>query len=481
MANSGKEDEKVSIQDLCLIYDDSFAHFHGPESVDEAVSLGESLARRTQNKVTGDIATKDSRVLASWLGKRKALARIAGVSDQIIAADIDFATLVKNTIFPNRDNARDYAASVFLWSAERLIGIGDVEYAAMQMSNAAEVLLEKSRISESDVERAKAALEKSTKWRRKNSVDMGVHLVNVALLRKTLIRKGVETPSPETLKNVMRTLEKGFKLASQPEPIGRETLGAQDIEEIYHHNVVELLDLWLNVEIHREELNFAVEVSRRVHRALSVENLPLETLVGVVSLLRVNPKSLGIEETPEWVLPKKSIIDRACKSIPGFEARIEAAFAYLEKNPGALRLASILQRVSSSLETIEETSFAAFLSGLERANRGQDDQLFLQRILSLVQNVDLVPRDQSKRYVEILGRTPSSLARAKRLWTTERFREFMLRYRLELRWVACELAQAGRWGQAFELLSAVTGAVASPERVNEESVRLFVCGGLVYK
>ena len=158
MANSGKEDEKVSIQDLCLIYDDSFAHFHGPESVDEAVSLGESLARRTQNKVTGDIATKDSRVLASWLGKRKALARIAGVSDQIIAADIDFATLVKNTIFPNRDNARDYAASVFLWSAERLIGIGDVEYAAMQMSNAAEVLLEKSRISESDVERAKACL-----------------------------------------------------------------------------------------------------------------------------------------------------------------------------------------------------------------------------------------------------------------------------------------------------------------------------------
>lgn len=487
MMGTGDDKQWVSIRELQLIYDDAFANFDGPKSPVEAASFGERLAKRTQSTVNKSttISTEDAKVLARRLGIRKALAQSAGASVEVISADADFAALLKNTVFTNRDEARDYASEALFQAAERLIEIGEKEYAAMQLSNAAEVLLEKHRISDQDAERAKSALERSTGWRRKGSVDMGVHLVNFALLRKTLIRKGVDEPSPQNLQNVMRTLERGFKLVSQHGAAIDQTLGDQDIEEIYHHNVVELLDLWLNVELSREELNFAASVSGQVSGILNLGEVSRETVAGVVSLLRVNPKSLGVEETPQWVLPRSEIIDRACKAIPRFESRLESAVTYSERNPDAQNLASVLQRIQKSMDTFEQATFPAFLTALESAFSDADDQLFLQRILSLVQNIDLVPLDQTDRYVAVLGRTPVSLSRAKKRWETQRFRDFMLDYRLELRWIACELAQAKQWREAYELLTAVAGAVATSHSVNSdretaltsESTHIFLTHG----
>lgn len=427
---------------------DNEQNFNYPVTANEAHDSIIFLAEKVQASYAFDMDTEAAKLAAGEIGVRIALARSFGNTNAIVAANHDLALVMSRVVVPDRDEARRRAAVMAENAATDFLELQDKDSAAIAAMNSALCYLELAKPSTDELMLAYEQLNRTFSWRKKGSVGSAYHNFTRSIARRRLLEVGELERSDANFGKVVQGFKRAFQLFNK---FHEEVDHAS-----YHENVIETLIPWVHWKRLEFDKNF---FQRRIQEfAHDLRDNPIES-PDILDTLRINPESLGFEQTPEWVPTEKEVLLEVTNRIPHFQTRLEQAEGHLGDNPSAHRLATVLSRLKQMLGPLAGLPEIPYRSLESLWNTG-DYAAYLSEVLTTVGS-DAGSQEQSDDYVLTLMRVFLGFRRLRGEWSSQGLHQLLEDFSTQFRFCACELARHGRWEEAFELLEDTRGLIAS--------------------
>lgn len=441
---NGKTPTGQRLEELEQIMERASETFAFGGSLEDAELARQRLEKRSQRMIVTDMSLDNARSVAKMTGRRIALGRqLRNVVAQGSAKQ-DMATVMAQTVFPDRDEAHRRASALACEGAEQLATAGHKEKAAIGFMNSGIWLFQLRNPTHGELRKANLVLEKSFGWRRKGSIDAAYHNFNLSVSRRKIIEAGLT----DTTEKLFRKTLRGFDRARDLFVKHREIV--PDFAVLYHQNVIETLATWMQWKIANIEQEHAKVLIREGQLAPGLEPY--------ISALKSNPKVFGLDALPAGFPSERDILLEVLSGLPDVRSRIDTAEEALSTANDAYILDAAIYRIRSllaPLDQIPEVSCTALRAVWELGDR----EKFLRMVLAALGGRAAV-YDISNEYAEMLTRAFESFHSLRETWPDHRLREFLTEFSTELRFCACELARLHKWELAFNLLEDTRGLIA---------------------
>lgn len=437
------------LDELELLMKTSYEELLFQGSDHAAARVGERLSKLTQSQIKRGMPQDAALKVTRLLGQRARIADfLKNVTEAISPLD-DLAMLITYTILPDRDEARRRASRIFYRTGEDFLAVKDKKSAAISFTNSALCSLELFYPTKEELWSAHKNLSITRDWRQKGSVDSAYNSFQLSLATKKLVDIGEIPPSPEIFQKILRGFDRAHQIFHKHDHVF-------DVGT-YHRNIVETLTTWLNWQKSITEQDLA---NRIFELAPFREKLPAARNEQLVSILRVNPSVLGLNQTPTWVPQQNTILSQSIDQIPKFEDRLKTASNFSRSYPGATdELKLSINKIQGILAPLQDLPPFPF-DELDAIWSTKDYETYVSRVLQTLSFKETT-EETSYKYGKALSRIQEAILSLRSVWPEDRLHRFLRRYSTELRFVACELGRLKRWKEAFLLLELTRGLIAS--------------------
>ncbi len=398
-------------------------------------------------------------------GKLFGISEILVTEDGQLDAISRVAQILIRGVFEERDSARDLGADLFQKIAHEYIRLGRKNDAGMALTNSALAQLERFSVPKEELDNIHARLVRAQGMRDKGA-DWAYTEFQLGICER------------------MQAQSSGYSMVTLAQSWRR----FQRSKKAFAHSGGFPEEMWYVFGINLTETVECMEESlRRVHlkqlygtHGDGIPDSLKESFNGrqieMLEMLIVNPQACGLKETPGW-LDQDFDLSSISGHIRDARDELSAASKYLsgEQRDQIWWLLNKMERLGKIRRGMKFNQLSKM--ALERTWARQDLQTYFARAITLIGAE--IESGLEADYFELVENLTQCVDTVWENWSTEFVREFFKKHGLQLRFLACELADHCMWEESFRVLEMTRGVVLlSPGRestANDNSNK--ACGG----
>ncbi|AKK03740.1 CHAT domain-containing protein [Corynebacterium epidermidicanis] len=273
-------------------------------------NLSSTIKRATrQDTIDFEAALK----IASNISKFKTLAKLANEPRALLEAQDYIGQIFRSLTVPNRDIARRRAAQILESNCADLQKLGDLQSAAISMSNAAVCLLEIEHPTLGELKHSLKLMRKSTKLRKPGSIDHGISKINEALSQIKIAK--IDHPNSKKFEQCLGILESGRQILSQNKKFELKE------SQAYLSIKVEIYEGWLAYELRKADYELTLKAALEIE---SLKNINPDAIINYTHAIKANPLIFNLEETPSWIPTHQEILEIALLRTKGLQKFLQS-------------------------------------------------------------------------------------------------------------------------------------------------------------
>ncbi|MGW5380206.1 CHAT domain-containing protein [Nocardia sp. NPDC003999] len=416
----------------------SFANY------DDAAAAATNLLRKAGRIERSSLDLSVAVQIARLLGKYRAIALTYQRKDQAALATARMGQIFRDLLVPNRDEARLAGSEMLERCANEYLVLRDRRAAGIELTNAGLLRVEMYNATTDQLQYAMKLLQRGRDLKKGNRVDWAYSEFNIGICLKNLYKN-----NPSQLERAHKCLKDACKVFDA-------SASVEKYRTAYLAETCEALIDWWNAS---RNILIAKLVSKNLNDMPEQYHATDIDRVQLFHLLKSNPQAIGLSATPDWVADVgHPTIPR--NSFPAPEVLLEELRQELDQFPPGsadhTRLRWFIHRISSELLGRDDfdDALASMLSDWFDKGNFESFFVYARDVLPSV-NVSVEARRG------ILTRMLTCVEHFRRTWAERDIERFLLRNPVQLRFVACQLAEVGNWSEAFDMLELSRGLLSS--------------------